>query len=594
MDSEFHVKELKTFPERAGRWSGVRDTTRFQPSCPHMHRTLRRVVGNEDCLYMNVYTPSVDPGNGFNLISYPVLVFIHGPDYTTGSGNIYGAERLVEKGNVVVTFNYRLGSLGFLSTADNESPGNYGLHDQNLALKWVKRNINQFQGDPNNIALAGQGAGAAMVSMHMISPLSKGLFLRAITESGNALCSWAVDEKPRITSADNAQKLGRLLSCGSGYIETSFLVRCLKNRLVTDLIENQEKLKGFGTFPGIWKPVVDSKQNNKSKVFLQDTPRMLMARGDITGRDLITGVNKDEGSITSTLQPQVEAVEETLTVSRAISSAKLKRISLSPSFRIPLLVKLNFFQYFLDLLRYMPNIAVDSFYLENNLLPNFLGNLTQLYGNAVVRQVYTKYFANVNSRQSAEVIKAFTKMATDALFVGCNDEWARTHSRSSVFTPNDALGSTNTYMYVFTYDGENSFVEKEADAIGAGISKLFETVQFTDGEYKPWLRLTPSSNSYYEIGRDLNDMSSYRLVESQMWSDELPKLSTFRPTTPFPTNLPATVSRLQGEQSQPYKTATWAMLAIIIALIILCIFLCCLLISSKRKREFKAEPDVYH
>lgn len=119
-------------------------------------------------------------------------------------------------------------------------------------------------------------------------------------------------------------------------------------------------------------------------------------------------------------------------------------------------------------------------------------------------------------------------------------------------------------------------------------------INFASGEYKPWFRLQASLNSYYEIARDLNNKDAYRLSEVQLWNEELPRITTFKPTTPFPTSHPIIGERYTANDNQPYKTATWAMLSIVIALIILCVFLCCLLISSKRKREFKAEPDVYH
>lgn len=150
--------------------------------------------GSEDCLYLNVYTPSILP-----LILLPVMIFIHGGSFKSGSGNeeIYGPDFLVKNEVILVTINYRLGVFGFLSLQSKNIPGNAGMKDQVAALKWVKSNIENFGGDPNNITIFGESAGAASVSFHLISPLTKGLFKRAIIQSGSANCWWAQALEPR-------------------------------------------------------------------------------------------------------------------------------------------------------------------------------------------------------------------------------------------------------------------------------------------------------------------------------------------------------------------------------------------------------------
>src|SRR5271155_2663745 len=144
-------------------------------------------VTSEDCLYLNIWTPVKYAKAG-----RPVLVWIYGGGYRNGSAAmpLYWGEQLAHKGLIVVTIAYRLGPLGFLALPEltRESPqhssGNYGLLDQIAALEWVQRNIAAFGGDPARVAIAGQSAGAASVSILMASPLAKGLFQRAIAESG--------------------------------------------------------------------------------------------------------------------------------------------------------------------------------------------------------------------------------------------------------------------------------------------------------------------------------------------------------------------------------------------------------------------------
>jgi para-nitrobenzyl esterase len=183
-------------PQRPAAWQGVRNATTFGPSCPQELR--RRLLPwteeympqgdvSEDCLSLNVWAPA--QGTGQRL---PVLVYIHGGAYTSGSGDVlvYDGERLAARGVVVVTLNYRLGVFGFFAHPDltRESPnaasGNYGLMDQVAALQWVQRNIAAFGGDPGAVTVAGQSAGAGSVHLLTASPLARGSFARAIAQSG--------------------------------------------------------------------------------------------------------------------------------------------------------------------------------------------------------------------------------------------------------------------------------------------------------------------------------------------------------------------------------------------------------------------------
>lgn len=136
------------------KWPGIRQANRHGNVCPTNGFLGFVAGGTEDCLFLNVYTPSINA-------SLPVMVWFHGGGYLLGDGNtlIYGADYFIREDIVVVTLNYRLGALGFLSTEDTNAQGNYGLKDVILALKWVNINIDNFGGDPRKVTIAGQSAG---------------------------------------------------------------------------------------------------------------------------------------------------------------------------------------------------------------------------------------------------------------------------------------------------------------------------------------------------------------------------------------------------------------------------------------------------
>ena len=184
-------------PLPAPAWSGTRDATGYGNDCvqARMPGDLANTTlpMSEDCLFLNVWTPQ--PRAGAKL---PVMVYIHGGGFSTGSGSsaILDGTRLAARGVVVVTFNYRLGRFGFFAhpalskEAGTGANGNWGLMDQIAALQWVKRNIASFGGDPSNVTIFGESAGGESVNRLMVSPAAKGLFAKAIAASGGGRDGW--------------------------------------------------------------------------------------------------------------------------------------------------------------------------------------------------------------------------------------------------------------------------------------------------------------------------------------------------------------------------------------------------------------------
>ncbi|KAG8535318.1 hypothetical protein GDO81_028831 [Engystomops pustulosus] len=221
------------------------------------------------------------------------MVWIYGGAYLFGAAEganvlnnyLYDGEELALRGNViVVTFNYRLGPLGFLSTGDANAPGNYGLWDQHMAIAWVRRNIVSFGGSPDNITIFGESAGAASVSLQTLTPYNVGLFKRAISQSGTGLCPWAIQRDPLFWAKQVATKVGCPVD------DTARLADCLRvtdPRALTlafkmDLTNMEYPIVHYLAF----SPVIDGD-------FIPDEPQNLFAHAaDV---DYLAGVNNMDG-----------------------------------------------------------------------------------------------------------------------------------------------------------------------------------------------------------------------------------------------------------------------------------------------------------
>ncbi|KAM3585746.1 uncharacterized protein V6R79_026054 [Siganus canaliculatus] len=286
-------------PEPPMSWPGIRNATQFAPVCPQFLEdrfllndmlpvwftaNLDTVVTyvqeqSEDCLYLNIYVPTEDDIHDENGLK-PVMVYIHGGSYMEGTGNMIDGSILASYGNVIViTINYRLGVLGFLSTGDQAAKGNYGLLDQIQALRWIKENIQAFKGDPKRVTIFGSGAGASCVSLLTLSHYSEDLFQKAIIQSGTALSSWAVNYQPAKYTRALAEKVG------CNMLDTIDLVECLQNKNYKELIEQYITPAKYHIAFG---PVIDGD-------VIPDDPQILMEQGEFLNYDIMLGVNQGEG-----------------------------------------------------------------------------------------------------------------------------------------------------------------------------------------------------------------------------------------------------------------------------------------------------------
>ncbi|XP_059118572.1 acylcarnitine hydrolase-like isoform X1 [Peromyscus eremicus] len=269
-------------PESPEPWSGVRDGTTYPARCLQnsetvnvesqgMNSSMAPISTSEDCLYLNIYTPA-HANEGSNL---PVMVWIHGGALVMGMASIHDGSMLAAiEDVVVVTVQYRLGILGFFSTGDEHARGNWGYLDQVAALHWVQKNIAHFGGNPDQVTIFGESAGGTSVSSHVVSPMSQGLFHRAIMESGVALMP------DLISNTSEAVYTMVANSSGCEAVDSETLVHCLRNKSEEEILAIN---KVFKMIPA----VVDGE-------FLPRHPQELLASVDFHPVPSIIGVNNDE------------------------------------------------------------------------------------------------------------------------------------------------------------------------------------------------------------------------------------------------------------------------------------------------------------
>ena len=365
--------------------------------CTQRDMLTNVLKGTEDCLVLSIHVPQ----SAFKLFragQFPVMVWIHGGAFVFGSGQDeeYGPEYFMDTQDVIlVTVNYRLGPLGFLSLGNEMVPGNAGLRDQNLALQWVQSNIAQFGGRPDKVTIFGESAGSYSCGMHILSPMSRGLFKRAILQSKSPLGpSWmAISPKDALNHGESFKER---LQCD----KVQDPLKCLQTQSIENVLGKATLDENFIT----WMPVPDAEFTIDP--FLTQDPKSLLENGEFPGDiEVIIGSTKDEGILS--------VMEQILVPS--------KWKTLQDNFN-PKLVK--------NMLNIADNENATSDEIERALK---------------VVEFYVGSIDNINQ----ENLQSVTDMYTDATFLHGNYKTAEYFMKKGV----------KTYQYILTYVGEHSFSE---------------------------------------------------------------------------------------------------------------------------------------
>ncbi|XP_015109347.1 acetylcholinesterase [Diachasma alloeum] len=280
-------------PEEAEPWVHVLEATAEGNQCPQMDFIKDTFSGNEDCLYLNVYTPKVNYDETSSSDLLPVMVWIHGGKFATGYANAsyYGPDFILEENVVMVAANFRLDILGFLALNIPEASENLQLKDQVLVLKWVQRNIQKFGGDPNRVTIFGCSSGGVDVDLHMISDASRGLFHGAIAMSSAPWSAWTF--LTRNQSETRAFHLGKVL--GIDTEDKTTLYRELMKKTPEDLVTGGEKL-----LPNLihadrkFKPIIEDARVAGVDAFLTECPIKKYKAGSFAQVPFMSGFMRDE------------------------------------------------------------------------------------------------------------------------------------------------------------------------------------------------------------------------------------------------------------------------------------------------------------
>ncbi|KAG5320866.1 EST6 protein, partial [Acromyrmex heyeri] len=462
-------------PRPIPAWIGELSATKFGSACiQYDHKPEyppEKVVGAEDCLYLNVYVP-VREKEGSKL-PLPVLFWIHGGAFQFGSGMLYSAKYLMDSDVILVTINYRLGPMGFLSTEDEIVPGNMGLKDQSMALRWVSQNIEWFGGDPNKVTLVGLSAGGASVHYHYLSQMSAGLFQGGISFSGTAFDCWTQAEN----SKEKAKKLSALMGCPT--TSSRDMIRCLRHRPSRAMVQATSEFMSFFYNPfSPYGPVVE--KFGDEAPFIDRTPVEIINSGDVQDIPWVTGVTSEEG-----LYPVAEFISD---------DESLKQLN-------------------------------DNWDI---LGPNFLDfnyTIPKEKHVEIARLIKEHYFGTKSiDRQS---VKELIQMASDRFFVVDGEKAARMQAK---------VNQNPVWFHYFNYRGEQSLSDSFSDTTHKYIYILHIILKLTQCKNTnspnffripkvgnvEWLKLDPSKQELHYLniaGPDkINMDSNANLGEKEFWN----------------------------------------------------------------------------
>ncbi|XP_022254096.1 venom carboxylesterase-6-like [Limulus polyphemus] len=543
-------------PEEIQSWFGVRDAKEHEAFCPQVHINSEAgfvTRGVEDCLYLDVYCRQLPDKHGNNP-GHPVVVYFHGGKFKYGGKDLYGPKLLLDLELILVIVNYRLGIFGFLSTDDEEAPGNFGLKDQQMALKWVKENIQFFGGDPAKVTVFGHDAGGASVTFHIVSESSRGYFTRAVVASGTGFAPWAVTSNPR----QHAQNAAFSLGCQP--FPSSGLLHCLRQKSVEALLEIQAKSPN-----SMFLPVIEK---NLTGAMLTDHPYQMYSKGLAQNVHLLAGITEKEASL--------DFYALSTELQQCNSSDDILEYLLRP-----------YFQPHDDLSSIIT--AVKFHYFQNIQLENLKSSFTRLI------DMLSDFFYNAPNDLAVNLHSGVGNPTWMCVF----DSISR-HSKH--YLSRDAGESIRNYGFphydiaLRSNNSHDSNVPKsitpdEYSRIKKWIQIIHNFAEKGDpgfGIFPKWKPFVTNKHAYYHF-RNVSPYYTlhfdYRQHHSDFWNVLVPDLLH---------SMTSTIRNLEQNLEEPslvkseYKTAAWGMVAMVLILFIMCVALIGVVVTNRKRRIWRA------
>ncbi|XP_066246935.1 cholinesterase isoform X1 [Euwallacea similis] len=568
------IVEGRFKPPRLHRGWQLLQAVDFGPACPQPVNYTGANAGvrdmDEDCLYLNVYTPDMRESVSQK---YPVMVYIHGGNFIHGTSNLFPGHIMATFYKVVVvSINYRLGALGFLSTGDVNSPGNYGILDQAMALKWVYENAENFNGDKDSITLFGPGAGAASAGLLMVAPQTRNIVSKVIAQSGSAAADWSmIFDKYRVQNTSLV--FGKQIGCPT---ESSWrLMNCLQNSRSAFEIGNVEFPPDVGLFP--WAPVIEMNVSmpyyegwyEENWHFMNESAQSFIKKRMFNpGLRYMTGVTLQEGAnfITSnkTLEDKFFEIDQQFFDQKVWELVRRYNYTLNPNGifdaikymytywpdrRNTTMIREKYIQLLTDFLYTAPNDKLVKLLVEQNV-PVFMYVL-----NTTIDSFKLPEWRKVPHNIEHYLLSGAPFM--DVEMLPSKERFVRNQ-----WTNNDR-NMSHFFMQAYT-----NFARYGNPTHTQILGIHFE--EATNGNLK-YLNLNTTFNS--------SIMWNYRQTESAFWMEYVPQLvghlvPTYPPTTEF-----------WWEPRAPLQIAFWTMSGFCLLLIVLLVLCCMLWRNAKRSND---------
>nr|AFU86352.1 carboxylesterase [Laodelphax striatellus] len=570
-------------PERHEGWDRVLFAGSFAPACSQPVQQLMPNLApvsqqDEDCLYLNIWTTEI----ALNYRNAPVVVFLEGEGFISGSPNRFPGQDLAAEGVVVVSVGYRMNVFGFLCLEDTEVRGNMGLLDQYLAMLWVRENIDKFGGDHRSVTLMGHSAGAASVLFHMISPRTTGLFHRAILMSGSITSPWAHSQNPSNASRAIARSLGCHTTNNSKVI-----VACLRNKSTSEILRAYEAQYMNGNWSVLALPVVDSFLPEIEQ-YLPKEPEEALRSGLFLKVPILTGITSHEGSIAVSqlgdLLSQGFLQMRQFILSSVIPSI-LNRYGFTNHHTFPTIVALLEWQY------------VDS--APHGDSSALLTHLLDMYSDAQFKAPHEKQLKLLSHSSSDQVnfvyAYRFEQQGVD-MYAKTLNVTGSAHGTELLFL----FGPTLMQQVM-----GRRFTPTE-DRLSTGMKRLWSEF-IRQGNLSPspygygvtWRRYTPEEGNYIILKTDSTQPPQQPVLwapssnanakyQIRLWNDLLPKFRNVSNAFALK-NFRTNITGLNLSNDQPYRNAMYTLIAFVIVLLILLIV--CVVLLKRRAKE--RERDLF-